>query len=140
MPQSAKPPLDPASDAMFREMRERVRGMFDHALTQCSIPRAFGKNLRCEGGYLSAGSETYDLGGFNRALIISMGKAGHSMAEAFASIVGTGLGGIVACPELPPPNSLASAISPAAIRCPTKIRCAPATPCCGPCRTRHRRR
>lgn len=102
MPQSATPPLDPASDAMFREMRDRVRGMFEHALSECSIPRAFAKKLKCDGGYLSAGSETYDLGGFSRALVISMGKAGHTMAEAFASIVGAGLAGIVACPDSPP--------------------------------------
>lgn len=102
MPLSAKPPLDPASDALFREMRDRVRQMFEHALTECSIPIAFRKKLSCEHGYLRAGSQTYDLGGFSRALVISMGKAGHSMAEAFASIVGTGLSGIVACPDLPP--------------------------------------
>jgi glycerate 2-kinase len=102
MPLSAKPPLDPASDALFREMRDRVRQMFEHALTQCSIPVAFRKKLACEHGYLRAGSQTYDLGGFTRALVISMGKAGHSMAEAFASIIGTGLSGVVACPDLPP--------------------------------------
>src|SRR5580693_4032457 len=102
MSQSPNPPLDPASEALFREMRDRVRDMFEHALGECSIPRAFGKKLKCDRGYLSAGSEMYDLGGFTRALVISIGKAGHSMAEAFASIVGTGLSGIVACPDLPP--------------------------------------
>ena len=102
MSQSPNPPLDPASEALFREMRDRVREMFEHALGECSIPRAFGKKLKCDRGYLSAGSEMYDLGGFTRALVISMGKAGHSMAEAFTSIVGTGLSGIVACPDLPP--------------------------------------
>lgn len=102
MPQSATPPLDPASEALFREMRQRALEMFEHALEQCSIPRAFARKLKCEGGVLSAGNEMYDLGGFTRALVISMGKAGHSMADAFASIVGTGLSGIVACPDLPP--------------------------------------
>lgn len=102
MSQSPNPPLDPASEAVFREMRERAREMFEHAFSECSIPRAFGKWLKCERGYLSAGSEMYDLGGFTRALVISMGKAGHSMAEAFAAIFGTGLSGIVACPDLPP--------------------------------------
>jgi len=102
MPLSAKPPLDPASDALFREMRDRVREMFEHALSECSIPVAFRKRLACEHGYLRAGNQTYDLGGFARALVISMGKASHTMAEAFASIVGSGLSGIVACPDLPP--------------------------------------
>jgi glycerate 2-kinase len=102
MPLSAKPPLDPASDACFREMRDRVREMFSHALDECSIPRAFGKKLEFDRGYLRAGNEMYDLGGFSRALVISIGKAGHSMAEAFANIIGTGLTGIIACPNLPP--------------------------------------
>lgn len=101
MPQTVQPPLDPPSEALFREMRERVRAMFEHALAECAIPRAFGKKLNCDRGYLVAGSESYDLGGFNRALVISMGKAGHSMAEAFVSIVGAGLSGIIACPRLP---------------------------------------
>ena len=58
--------------------------MFEHALSECSIPRAFGKKLKCDRGYLSAGSEMYDLGGFTRALVVSIGKAGHGMAETFA--------------------------------------------------------
>jgi glycerate 2-kinase len=102
MPQSAQPPLDGDSDALFRDMRDRVRQMFDFALTECSIPRAFSKRLQCENGYLRAGDAMYDMGGFTRALVISIGKAGHSMAEAFANLVGTGLNGIVACPDLPP--------------------------------------
>ncbi len=102
MSQSAQPPLDPASEALFREMRDRVREMFDYALAECSIPRAFGKKLKCDGSFLSAGNEVYDLGGFTRALVISIGKAGHSMAEAFVSIVGAGLSGVVACPDPPP--------------------------------------
>lgn len=102
MPSPAKPPLDPASDAVFREMRDRVREMFSHALAECSIPRAFSKKLEYENGYLRAGNQMYDLGGFSRALVISIGKAGHSMAEALANIIGTGLSGIIACPDLPP--------------------------------------
>ena len=57
MSQPAQPPLDPASEPLFREMRDRVREMFDHALSECSIPRAFGRKLNCERGYLRAGSE-----------------------------------------------------------------------------------
>lgn len=101
MPQSPTSPVDAASDSQFREMRDRVREMFDYALNECSVPTAFRKKLSCQGGFLQAGDATYDLGGFSRALVISIGKAGHSMAEAFAGIVGTGLTGIVACPKLP---------------------------------------
>ena len=101
MSQPAQPPFDGASEILFREMRDRVRQMFDHALSECSIPRAFSRKLNCEHGYLRAGSAAYDLTGFTRLLVISLGKAGHSMAEAFANVVGAGLAGIVACPDLP---------------------------------------
>jgi hydroxypyruvate reductase len=101
MSRSSDTPLDSASEILFREMRERSREMFKHALGECNIPRAFSKKLICDSGSLHVASDIYDLGGFNRTVVISMGKAGHSMAEAFANIVGTGLGGIVACPDLP---------------------------------------
>jgi hydroxypyruvate reductase len=83
-------------------MRDRVREMFDHALAECSIPQAFSRRLQCRGRYLQSGSEIFDLGAFERILVISIGKAGHSMAEAFANVVGTGLTGIVAAPTAPP--------------------------------------
>jgi glycerate 2-kinase len=96
------PSADPVSDAQFREMRDRVRGIFDHALEECSIPRAFGRKLQRQDRYIKAGNELYDLAAFSRALVVSMGKAGHSMAEALAGILGTGLSGIVASSQAPP--------------------------------------
>ena len=87
--------------AQFREMRERVRDMLDRTLEECSLARAFPRHLQREHGYLRVGGELYDLGAFSRALVISIGKAGHSMAEAFAGIVGIGLKGIIAAPTLP---------------------------------------
>src|SRR5579864_788014 len=94
--------VDAASDALYREMRDRVRGIFEHALGECSIPRAFGRRLQIEGRYLRVGNELYDLAAFARSLVISIGKAGHSMAEALTSIMGTGLTGVVAAPQAPP--------------------------------------
>jgi hydroxypyruvate reductase len=96
------PPSDPASEAVQREMRDRVREMFDHALAECSIPRAFGRHLQMNHGYLHVDQNIYDMGAFARTLVVSIGKAGHTMAEAMANIVGTGLAGIVASPNLPP--------------------------------------
>ena len=93
---------DPASEAILREMRERVRDMFQHALTECSIPRAFSRHLQYDRNYLRIGSDLYDLRSFLRTLVVSIGKAGHTMAEALAGIVGTGLTGIVAAPTAPP--------------------------------------
>jgi len=98
---AASPPSD-SSDAQFREMRDRVRGIFDHALAECSIPRAFGRKLQHDRRYIKVGDELCDLAAFARALVVSIGKAGHNMAEALAGIVGTGLSGIVATSAAPP--------------------------------------
>jgi len=83
-------------------MRDRVRVMFDHALAECGIPQAFSRKLQYQGRRLQCGNETYDLRDFERILVVSIGKAGHSMAEAFANIVDTGLTGIIAAPAAPP--------------------------------------
>ena len=99
MPQS---PADPASGALFPEMRDRARVIFDHALAECGIPQAFSRKLQCRGRHLQSGNEIYDLRAFERILVVSIGKAGHSMAEVFANIVDTGLTGIIAAPTAPP--------------------------------------
>ena len=54
-----------------------------------------------DAGQLRIGKDVYDLGSFERVLVVSIGKAGHTMAEALGNIVGSGLTGIIACPNLP---------------------------------------
>jgi len=83
-------------------MRDRARVIFDHALAECGIPQAFGRKLQCRGRHLQSGNEVYDLRAFERILVVSIGKAGHSMAEVFANIVDMGLTGIIAAPTAPP--------------------------------------
>ena len=96
MPTSSLPTED------LREMRDRAREMFDHALLECSIPHAFAQHVQYDDGQLRVGDESYGLKSFERVLVVSIGKAGHSMAAAFSSIVDTGLTGIIDCPNLPP--------------------------------------
>ena len=83
-------------------MRDRAREMFEHALSECSIPRAFSKQVLYDRGELRLGNDIYALGSFSRTLVISIGKAGHTMAEALVNTVGAGLTGIIACPNSPP--------------------------------------
>lgn len=75
--------------------------MFDHALEECGIPRAMGRHLQMDQGYLRAGSDLYDLGSFSRVTVVAIGKAAHSMTETLVSMVGAGVGGIIACPTAP---------------------------------------
>ncbi len=83
-------------------MRGRAREMFEYALAECSIPRAFSKQVLYDCGQLSLGSDAYALGAFSQTLVVSIGKAGHTMAEALANAVGNRFTGIIACPNAPP--------------------------------------
>ena len=102
MSESLPPSSNPPTEVLAREMRGRAKEMFEHALSECSIPRAFSKHVLYDRGELRLGNDVYALGSFSRTLVISIGKAGHTMAQALANIIGTGLTGIVACPNAPP--------------------------------------
>ena len=82
----------------FPSMRDTARQIFQYALTEASIPSAFARHVHCERGILRICEDLYDLNAYGRVLVISIGKAGHTMVEALASQVGLGqLEGIVAC-------------------------------------------
>jgi len=101
MPHSSSSPENHGTDAALREMRARVQEMFDHALLECSIPHAFSRQVLYDGEHLRIGKDLYDMGSFERVLVVSIGKAGHTMADAFSNILGTGLTGVIACPNPP---------------------------------------
>jgi glycerate 2-kinase len=91
------PMLDASRDSQFRQMRNTARDIFRHALDEASIPKAFARHVHCERGVLRLCEDLYDLQAYSRALVISIGKAGHTMAEALAQQVGeSALEGIVA--------------------------------------------
>ena len=98
---SSLPPENDGADAKLREMRARAREMFDHALLECSIPHAFSRQVLYDGEHLRIGKDLYDMGSFERVLVVSIGKAGHTMADAFSNILGTGFTGVIACPNAP---------------------------------------
>lgn len=87
---------DPASEAQFRQMRETARNIFTQALAQASIQNAFVRHVHCERGILRVREDLYDLHSYSRVLVISLGKAGHTMVEALTGRVGAALEGIVA--------------------------------------------
>ncbi len=83
-------------------MRQRIRHIFDFALENCSIPEALARNLRYDGQQLFIGDYGYDLSNAENLGVVSIGKAGHSIAESLSNLVPVGLRGIVACPVKPP--------------------------------------
>ncbi len=91
----------PPHAAVVSEMRAAARSIFDHALAECSITRAFAREVHWSDGVLRVGGEAYELARFSQLAVVSIGKAGHSMAEALAQIVPVKFAGIVSCPTAP---------------------------------------
>ena len=87
---------DANREAHFRQMRESARDIFHKALSEASISKAFQRHLDCERGVLRIREDLFDLHSYTRVQVISIGKAGHTMAEALSERVGTSLEGIVA--------------------------------------------
>ncbi len=80
----------------FHNLRETARKIFRDALAEASIDKALARHLHCERGVLRVCEDLYDLQSYSRVLVVSLGKAGHTMVEALAGQVGTSLEGIVA--------------------------------------------
>jgi len=77
-------------------MKQIARHIFDHALRESSVPRAFARNIHCERGVLRIGEDLYDLNAYSRVFVIAIGKAAHTMLVALHEIAGTRFEGIVA--------------------------------------------
>jgi glycerate 2-kinase len=94
---------DADRESQFRKMRDAAREIFCFALAEASIARAFARHVHCERGVLRVCDDLFDLHAYSRVLVISIGKAGHTMVEALAQHVGTAaLEGIVASSVEPP--------------------------------------
>jgi glycerate 2-kinase len=95
------PAIDADRESQFRQMRNTVREIFAHALAEASIAKAFARHVHCERGVLRLGEDLYHVDAYSRVLVVSIGKAGHTMVEALAQQVGTSLEGIVATSVAP---------------------------------------
>jgi hydroxypyruvate reductase len=86
----------------FSQMRQTAREIFRHALAEASIDKAFARHVHCERGILRVREDLYDLHSYSRVLVVSLGKAAHTMVEALSCQVGASLEGIVASSVEPP--------------------------------------
>ena len=77
-------------------MRQQARAIFLQALADASIGAGFARHVHYERGVLRVREDLYDLHSYSRVLVVSLGKAGHTMVEALATQVGASLEGIVA--------------------------------------------
>jgi glycerate 2-kinase len=78
------------------DMRVAARHLFEHALAEASIDRAFQRHVDCDRGVLRIGEDLHDLDSYNRVLVISIGKAAHAMVNSLEMQAGNRFEGIVA--------------------------------------------
>lgn len=83
------------------EMRVTARHLFEYALAESSIDRAFQRHVTCERGVLRVCEDLYDLHSYNRVFVVSIGKAAHTMVNALAMQAGPQVEGIVASSVAP---------------------------------------
>ncbi|HZR63705.1 MAG TPA: DUF4147 domain-containing protein [Terriglobales bacterium] len=70
--------------------------IFDHALRESSISRAFARHVHCDRGVLRIREDLYDLNAYSRVFVVAVGKAAHSMLTALHEQTGERFEGIVA--------------------------------------------
>ncbi len=88
-------------ETIAAEMRAAARRLFDQALTESSIDRAFERDVSCERGLLQICEGLQDLNSYSRTFVVSIGKAAHTMVEALQATAGERFEGIVASSVVP---------------------------------------
>ena len=82
-------------------MRESAVAIFRHTLAESSISNAFARHVNCDRGVLRVREDLFDLHSYSQVLVLSLGKAAHTMVEALAEQTGASLEGIVASSVAP---------------------------------------
>src|ERR1700733_7994533 len=77
------------------DMRVTARHLFERALSETGIDRAFQRHVECERGVLRVAEDLFDLNSYSRVFVISIGKAGHSLVNALEMQAGDPFEGIV---------------------------------------------
>ena len=77
------------------EMRVTARQLFEHALAEASIDKAFQRNVDCERGVLRICEDLYDLDSFRNIMVVAMGKAAHTSLNSLEMQAGRRFEGIV---------------------------------------------
>jgi len=77
-------------------MRDVAREIFTFSLKNASIENAFARHVSCDHGVLRVCEDLHDLDSYSRVLVVSIGKAAHTMVAALEDQVGSRLEGIVA--------------------------------------------
>ncbi|HEX3352351.1 MAG TPA: DUF4147 domain-containing protein [Terriglobales bacterium] len=90
------PPSAADRNKLALDMRVTARHLFEYALAEASIDRAFQRHVDCDKGVLRICEDLHDLDSYNRVLVIAIGKAAHAMVNSLEMQAGSRFQGIVA--------------------------------------------
>ncbi len=93
--------MPPDRERLAVDMRVTARHLFEHALSEAGIDRAFQRHVDCERGVLRVCEDLYDLGSYGRVFVVSIGKAGHTLVNALEMQAGSRFEGIIASSVAP---------------------------------------
>lgn len=82
-------------------MKHIARHIFQHALGEASVIRAFERHVSCDRDVLRICEDLYSLGSYRRVIVVAIGKAAHAMLKALYEQTGDRFEGIVASPIAP---------------------------------------
>src|SRR5262249_23506619 len=97
------PVSTPTSDQpdLYRKMSQLAREIFGQVLAESSVDKGFSRHVDYERGVLRVGEDLYDLNSYGRVLVISIGKAAHSLVSALEARAGGRFEGIIASSVAP---------------------------------------
>ena len=87
-----------APNNLADEMRDKAKHLFQYALAEANVDKAFRRHLSCERGVLRVCEDLHDLNSYGRIFVVSIGKAAHPMVEALQDQAGDRFEGIIAGP------------------------------------------
>src|SRR5437763_16336189 len=76
--------MSPDRERLALDMRVTARHLFEHALAEASIDRAFQRHVDCERGVLRIFEDLFYLESYRRIVVVSIGKAAHTMVNSLA--------------------------------------------------------
>jgi hydroxypyruvate reductase len=93
--------MDAGTNLASASIRQLLRDVFIETLAEISIPRIFSKKVEYFRGVLRIEQDLYDLSSYSRVIVISVGKAAHTMLESLVAQTGPVVEGIVVCSQPP---------------------------------------
>ena len=87
--------MSPDRERLALDMRVTARHLFEYALAEASIDRAFQRHVDCERGVLRIFEDLFYLESYRRIVVVSIGKAAHTMVNSLEMQVGSRFEGIV---------------------------------------------